>query len=202
MSVKKTCFSVGWVGALLTCVACSTNVLDLGTNTVADGGPSALSLDGGLTTVAAGCTEWIDDDIHAAQEGECAGSCTVSKGGERQPFASRKAFIDHTGGPWFTCDGSAPFGPSGAARTIIVRPLASLAELPLLLDPLSLFLQSAALAAPPERRREIATLLASAGVTRVTQIGKQGWPGPLWHHDGRDPLRSLIRWSDIEHGQE
>ncbi len=99
-------------------------------------------------------------------------------------------------------DQTAQFGPSSAARTIIVRPLASLADLPLLLAPLSLFLQSAALAAPPERYREIATLLASAGITRLTQVGQQGWPGPLWHHDGRDPLRSLVRWSDIEHYQE
>ncbi len=102
-------------------------------------------------------------------------------------------------GRWtIVVDHAAQFGPIAAARTIILRPLASLTDLPLLLAPLGAFLQSAALAAPPERYREIATLLASAGVTRLAQVGQQGWPGPLWHHDGRDPLRSLIRWSDIE----
>jgi hypothetical protein len=102
-------------------------------------------------------------------------------------------------GRWaIVVDQTAAFGPVNAARTIIIRPVADLAELPLLLTPLGAFLQSAALAAPPERFRELATLLASAGVTRLTRIGQQGWPSPLWHHDGRDPLRSLIRWSDIE----
>lgn len=102
-------------------------------------------------------------------------------------------------GRWtIICDAQAAFAPGVAGRTLMIRPVADLAEVPALLGPLTPFLQSAALAVPPERLRLLATMLAEAGVSRITHLGQQGWPAPVWHHDGRDPLRALVRWTDLE----
>jgi hypothetical protein len=102
-------------------------------------------------------------------------------------------------GRWtIVCDPAAPFAPGAGGRSVVLRPLADLAELPALLEPLAPALQSVALAAPPHRRADLATLLAAAGLTRIAPVGRQGWPSPLWHHDGRNPLDALVRWSDLE----
>ncbi|HYF66374.1 MAG TPA: acyl-CoA reductase, partial [Herpetosiphonaceae bacterium] len=102
-------------------------------------------------------------------------------------------------GRWtIICDPAAPFAPGPGGRAVLLRPLADLAALPAMVEPFAPFLQSAALAAPPHRRVALAALLAEAGVTRVARVGRQGWPSPLWHHDGRDPLGALVRWTDLE----
>jgi hypothetical protein len=33
---------------------------------------------------------------------------------------------------------------------------------------------------------------------RVTTLQRMAWPPAWWHHDGGDPLRTLIRWVDWE----
>ena len=40
--------------------------------------------------------------------------------------------------------------------------------------------------------------LASIGASRVTSLSDAPWPPPWWHHDGGGPLRSLVRWTDLE----
>ena len=66
------------------------------------------------------------------------------------------------------------------------------------LGPLDGLLQTAALAAGPERRSDLADRLAEAGFTRITGFGAMPWPPAHWHHDGAAPLRELIRWVDLE----
>ncbi len=83
-------------------------------------------------------------------------------------------------------------------RTVWVKPLKSLTELHMLLLPWRRYLQAAGIAAPADRREEIADVLGSAGVNRICPVGTMQNPGPEWHHDGMNSLCRLIRWVDIE----
>ena len=111
MSVGKVLGSLAFSTALVAFTACSTNLLDLGTNVEGDGGTGLLSADGAIAASRASCTEWSDDDVHSAQAGECPGSCTEDPKSELAAFPTMKHFIDQTGGPWFSCGGPA-FGPT------------------------------------------------------------------------------------------
>jgi len=83
-------------------------------------------------------------------------------------------------------------------RTVHLHPLESLEELPLRLKPLSSVLQTLALEAPEPRKRALAQALQRSGLTRVTTFASQPWPPSWWLHDGSGPLRSLVRWIEVE----
>ncbi|MFO8174537.1 MAG: hypothetical protein R6T96_09665 [Longimicrobiales bacterium] len=44
----------------------------------------------------------------------------------------------------------------------------------------------------------MAEALAGLGVSRVAPLETMAWPTAWWHHDGTGPLRSLVRWTDLE----
>jgi hypothetical protein len=44
----------------------------------------------------------------------------------------------------------------------------------------------------------VASRLGTLGVTRFAPIRDMPWPPATWHHDGRGPLRELVRWIDLE----
>jgi hypothetical protein len=91
--------------------ACEARVLDLGENVAAaDASPAPLGADAAVTVARAGCTEWIDDDVAAAQAGECPGTCAPEDGAPAASFPTMKSFIDKTGGPWLYCSGN--LGPT------------------------------------------------------------------------------------------
>jgi hypothetical protein len=89
------------------------------------------------------------------------------------------------------------FGASCLNRTLWCRPI-TLDALPGLIQPFAPFLQSVAVAASPARQKALAASLGAAGVTRMTCFDSLPWPSPTWHHDGRGPLRELLRWVDFE----
>ena len=94
--------------------------------------------------------------------------------------------------------------PADAVRTsclnrfVRVHPLDDLLRLPELLAPLGEHLQSVALEGAGDRDLDIARRLARAGASRVTTFGRLPWPPGHSHHDGRAPLRELLRWTDRE----
>ena len=90
------------------------------------------------------------------------------------------------------------FDASCLNRVVRVKPLPSLEDLAPTIAPFRDVLQSAALEAPEPRRSALAAAFAAAGVTRVTTLERLPWPPPVGHHDGRGPLRELIRWVDLE----
>jgi Acyl-CoA reductase (LuxC) len=96
------------------------------------------------------------------------------------------------------CDAAADFEASCLNRTIRVKPIASLEEVPRLIEPFRGYIQTAALAGVSERLAGLADALADAGVTRITGFRRMPWPPPGWHHDGSGPLRELVRWVDLE----
>ncbi|HEY7678368.1 MAG TPA: acyl-CoA reductase, partial [Candidatus Methylomirabilis sp.] len=96
----------------------------------------------------------------------------------------------------------ATFAPSCLNRTVRVKPVADLADLPPLLAPLGNALQTAGVAAPPERLPALAARLGRLGVTRLCPLGQMPYPAFAWHHDGRGNLLDLVRFTDIEPGAE
>lgn len=83
-------------------------------------------------------------------------------------------------------------------RFLHVHPVEALEEVPALLGPVGHRLQSVAIATTPERLLRLADGLARIGATRITSFDRIPWPPAEWHHDGRGPLRELVRWVDVE----
>lgn len=97
-------------------------------------------------------------------------------------------------------DPAPAFAASCLHRTLWCRPITSLDQVPALVEPHAPLLQSVAVAARRARKNALATALGAAGATRVTCFETLPWPSQTWHHDGRGPLRELIRFVDFEPG--
>lgn len=109
---------------------------------------------------------------------------------------------DVLGGPdddWCVLlDTDPAFAASCLNRTVWVKPLPSVADLPSLLAPVRGYAQTAGIAASEERLEDVATYLADAGLDRVCPLGQMGDPPPTWHHDGRFNLLDFLRFTDLE----
>lgn len=84
-------------------------------------------------------------------------------------------------------------------RTLIVRPVASIQQLLDALRPVGPALQTVGIDGfDGDEREALAAALAEIGASRITTISAMPWPPVTWHHDGRGPLRELVRWVDLE----
>jgi len=92
--------------------------------------------------------------------------------------------------------------PTGLNRTLKLVSVDSLDEIPALVAPYRNFLQTAGVAAAPERLFRLAEQLAEVGVTRIAPFGRMAAPEAGWHHDGRFSLLDLVTLTEIEHGAE
>ena len=95
-------------------------------------------------------------------------------------------------------DPEASFSASCLNRTIWVKPLDDLSELPDLVAPVRRYVQTAAVAADESRLVEVADVLAHLGIDRVCPLGQMGDPPITWHHDGRFNLLDFLRFTDLE----
>jgi hypothetical protein len=92
--------------------------------------------------------------------------------------------------------------PSALNRTVRITAVNSLEQVELALLPHRAFLQTAGVAASPERLFTIGERLGEAGVTRICAIGEMVSPEPGWHHDGRFLTQDLVRIVDMEQSGE
>jgi hypothetical protein len=90
------------------------------------------------------------------------------------------------------------FSASCLNRVVRVKPVPRLENVPRLVAPLGNYLQTVGVAAGPERLLWVANTFGRLGVSRVAPFGRMAWPPATWHHDGRPPLRDLVRWCDLE----
>jgi Acyl-CoA reductase (LuxC) len=90
------------------------------------------------------------------------------------------------------------FTASCLNRVVRVKPVARLDEVARRVAPFAPVLQTVGVAAAPDEARALATALGRLGASRFTPLGRMAWPPPWWHHDGRPPLRDLVRWVDLE----
>ena len=66
------------------------------------------------------------------------------------------------------------------------------------MDELKGKVSTVAVAAPPERLKELAPQLARWGVTRICPPGQMQNPPLTWRHDGRPALGDLVTWTDLK----
>lgn len=83
-------------------------------------------------------------------------------------------------------------------RVVRVTPLRRLEDLADHLHPWKDRVQTVGLAGIGGRLPALAELLGRLGVSRIAELREMPWPPPWWHHDGRGPLRELLRWTDLE----
>ena len=107
------------------------------------------------------------------------------------------AYCDDAG-----ADGIPPLTPTALHRSISVVAVQSLESVIAVVAQQRDFLQTAGLAASPERLYALASQLGAAGVTRIAAIGSMSMPEAAWHHDGRFSLLDLVRMVEIEQSAE
>ena len=95
-----------------------------------------------------------------------------------------------------------PLTPTALHRSISVVAVQSLESVIPVVAAQRDFLQTAGLAASPERLYALASQLGAAGVTRIAAIGSMSMPEAAWHHDGRFSLLDLVRMVEIEQSAE
>lgn len=129
---------------------------------------------------------------------EAASAASLSQRYElRQAAGERVAAIQ--GGSWAVLyDEDPTFQPSCLNRTVFVKPVADLEEIPTLLGPVRRYLQTCGVAASLERTVVLADALGRLGLDRVCPLGRMADVAPEWHHDGRFNLLDLLRWTDLE----
>lgn len=92
------------------------------------------------------------------------------------------------------------FAASCLNRLVRVKPLDSLEGAVDLLRPFARYLQTVGVEATRERAASLAESFGRVGASRITGLEGMPWPAPSWHHDGQEPLRELVRWTDLEPG--
>lgn len=92
--------------------------------------------------------------------------------------------------------------PTGLNRTLKLVALDSLDDVPALVAPQRSFLQTAGVAAAPERLFRLAQQLGEIGVSRIAPLGRMTAPEAGWHHDGRFSLLDLVTLTEIEQSAE
>jgi len=90
------------------------------------------------------------------------------------------------------------FAASCLGRFLWVKPVARLEDAIALAADYRHLLQTVAVSAPRGRIAKLAEAFALAGCSRITNLDAMPFPPPSWHHDGRGPLRELVRWADWE----
>ena len=83
-------------------------------------------------------------------------------------------------------------------RVVHVVPIRGLASVAKRLDSDKEHLQSVGVAGVGAELEQLAEELGRLGVTRITKFSRMPFPPSPWHHDGRSPLRDLVRWVDLE----
>lgn len=103
------------------------------------------------------------------------------------------------GTAWTVIDEADPvFAPSPLYRTVRVKPIASLAQLDVLLTPWRTYLEAVGIAFDPDRLLEVEERLGRAGVSRICPLGTMQTPPLSWRHGGRPRIADLVRWVGVE----
>jgi hypothetical protein len=84
-------------------------------------------------------------------------------------------------------------------RTLLVKAAPSMEAVFEQVRPFGRYLQTVGIAGfDDDAAMRVAAGLGDAGATRITPLRRMPWPPVTWHHDGRGPLRELVRWVDLE----
>ena len=117
-----------------------------------------------------------------------------------EEIVSESCVISDSSGTWAVSfqGEDLTFQPGALNRTIRIIAVDDIAQVPAIIRPFKLLLQTAGLAVPPDALYTLAAALGAAGVTRITALGDMTSPEAGWHHDGRFNLSDLVRITEIE----
>jgi hypothetical protein len=88
--------------------------------------------------------------------------------------------------------------PVTLGRGVRLRPIEDAADLSKTLEADGRHLQSVGYAGLGDRVSRIAEALGRVGASRVVPLERISFPAPWWLHDGRGPLREIVRWVEVE----
>ncbi len=95
-------------------------------------------------------------------------------------------------------DAQAISGMPAIGRFVRVRAIADVGELADELRAIGPHLQTVGFTGLGGRAPEVAAKLGALGASRVVPLASMPFPPPWWLHDGRGPLRELVRWMEVE----
>lgn len=133
--------------------------------------------------------------------GDAGAALQQWRGGVEVEESLGKGFVRHGGeaAPWtvhFSPDPTLDL--SCLNRTVRVVPVEDLGGVPALLEPWRPHLQTVGVGGLGRMQESLVEALVGLGVSRITPLEAVAWPPAWWHHDGTGPLRSLVRWTDLE----
>lgn len=147
--------------------------------------------------------------LEALEETLPSGPLSPEDGARLQQWRGQ-AEVQESVGRGFVLHGNAAapwtvhFAPGGELmasclnRGVRVVPVEGLDGVPPFLEPWRRHLQTVGVAGLGDGREGFLEALAALGVSRVTSLDEVPWPPAWWHHDGEGPLRTLVRWTDLE----
>jgi hypothetical protein len=167
--------------------------------------PHVYYVEGGGATPPIEFAQWLSQALYVASYQLPKGPTFPAEAAQIQqlrgslPLKGGRVFPSPKGLDWTVLyDPDPSFSLSPLSRTIWVKPVQNLTQIPVYLEPVRTFLQAVGIAIPPERQPQIVPALAQMGVNRICPIGKMQKPPMTWHHDGRFRLLNLLRFVDWE----
>lgn len=171
--------------------------------------PHVVHVEGGGAVDPEAWTAMLADELEALEERLPSGPLRAAEASaiqqlrgtaELREAAGEGVRVLHGGDrPWTVLVERDPgFRPSCTGRVVRIRPVDGLEEAVRELSAVGEVLQTVALDGAGRRRDHLAESLGRAGAVRITRLDNVPWPPPWWHHDGRGPLRALIRWVDLD----
>ena len=88
--------------------------------------------------------------------------------------------------------------PPLPGRSVRIRAVDDLAHVPAILEPAGRHLQSVGYAGAEQRINELAEAFGQAGASRIVPLARLSFPPAWWLHDGQGPLKTLVRWVEVE----
>ncbi len=88
--------------------------------------------------------------------------------------------------------------PSLPGRSLRIRPVQNLEDVPSLLGESCRHIQSVGYAVDEDRVNDLAVLFGRVGASRVVPFDGMSFPPAWWLHDGQGPLRALIGWVEVQ----
>lgn len=163
------------------------------------GGEVAPSVFAGLLAEALGRVE-AELPRGRISAGEAAAIHQLRAGAELRGVGGGETAVFAGPGTSYTVlyDADPALTPSCLNRTVWVKPVEHAEDVVEHLGALRGRIQTVAVAGAGGRLAGLAEVLGRAGVSRITSFDRMPWPPPWWHHDGGEPLRELLRWTDLE----
>jgi len=195
-AIERTAADVAYASAMFDQRGCvSTQVVFV------QGGRAAIEA---FASYLAAAMERLEDRLPAAPRDATAAASLQQLRGTAELIADAGGgLVLHGGmvGDWTVLvEEPSTAGLPPAGRFVRLRSFTEIGDLGSLLGPWGEHLQTVGIAGFGGREEEVATICGHAGAARIVGFRAVPFPAPEWYHDGRAPLRELVRWVERSRG--